>query len=70
VAALSTSSSGIGRTLALALHVHAQEAQVTPEMVPLAVSPPVMEAPVWLTVIAVPEASLLLACTALAELEG
>src|SRR2546428_6823116 len=64
------SISGIARTLALALHVHAQLAQVTPEMVPLAVSPPMMLAPVVLTVIAVPAASLLFACTALAELDG
>src|SRR2546426_10246786 len=64
------SISGIARTLALALHVHAQLAQVTPEMVPLAVSPPMMLAPVVLTVIAVGATSLLFACTALAALEG
>src|SRR2546427_10087843 len=64
------SISGIARTVALTLHVQAQMPQVTPEMVPLAVSPPMMLAPVVLTVIAVGAASLLFACTALVELDG
>src|SRR3989442_4290540 len=64
------SISGIDRTLALALHVHAQLAQVTPEMVPLAVSPPMMVAPVVLTVVAVPAVNVLFECTALAALDG
>src|SRR2546425_7557077 len=64
------SISGIARTVAPTLHVQAQVAQVTPEMVPLAVSPPMMLAPVVLTVIAVAAANLLFACTALAALEG
>src|SRR2546428_637396 len=56
--------------LALALRVHAELAQVTLELVRLAVSPPMMLAPVGLTVIAVGAASLLFACTALVELDG
>src|SRR2546426_10800842 len=64
------SISGIARTLALALHVHAQLAQVTPEMVPLAVSPPMMLAPAVFTVMAVPAVNLLFECTALAALDG
>src|SRR2546427_11585891 len=64
------SISGIARTLALALHVHAQLAQVTPEMVPLAVSPPMMLAPAVFTGVAVPAVNLLFGCTALAALDG
>src|SRR2546428_13399709 len=64
------SISGIARTLALALHVHAQLAQVTPEMVPLAVSPPMTLAPAVFTVVAVPAVNVLFECTALAMLEG
>src|SRR2546427_12980128 len=64
------SISGIARTLALALHVHAQFAQVTPEIVPLAVSPPMTVAPVVFTVVAVPAVNLLFECTTLAAVEG
>src|SRR2546428_14171945 len=64
------SISGIDRTIALALHVHAQVAQVTPEIVPLAVSPPMILAPVVFTVVAVPAVNLLFECTALAALDG
>src|SRR3989441_10100244 len=64
------SISGIARTLALALHVHAQLAQVTPEMVPLAVSPPMMLAPAVFTVVAVPAVNVLFECTALAAVDG
>ena len=70
VAALSTSISGIARTLAPALQVQAQVGQPTPVMTPLAVSPPTTLAPAVLTEIAVGALNWSLACTALAALEG